>query len=137
GIMTVAGQTFTVTQSGSGITVVTPNGGESWGKGTTQMIRWTYAAAAGTQVKIDLLKGGVFNSTIAAKTSIGLSGAGSFNWSIPITIDKGSDYQVRVTSLSDATFTDTSDGVFGIGIGVASISRPDSRGESRLARRSP
>jgi hypothetical protein len=137
GTMTAAGQTFTVTQSGSGIVVVAPNGGENWPKGSTQVIRWTYSPAAGTQVKIELLKGGALLSTIVAKTSVGTGGAGSFNWLVPATLNKGSDYQVRVTSISDATFTDMSDGAFSIGSSAASIAKVEAPRQSFIARNSP
>ena len=50
----------------SDITVITPDGGESWLAGTTQNIIWTDNFTE--NVKIDLLKGGVFDTQIIAST---------------------------------------------------------------------
>jgi hypothetical protein len=65
-------------------------------------------------VKIELLQGGVVKSTISYFSSIGSGGGGSYNWSIPSTQVAGSDYQIRVTSATNAAYTDTSDGSFTI-----------------------
>jgi hypothetical protein len=96
------------------ITVTVPNGGESWSRGTTQTIKWTYAGNPGSYVKIELLKAGVVNSTITAKTSIGSSGTGSYNWRIPNNQATGSDYKIRITSTTTSSYTDTSNGNFTI-----------------------
>lgn len=96
------------------ITVTSPNGGESWQAGTTQTIRWTYTGDPGSYVKIELLKGGVVNRTIASSTPVGTAGSGSFNWAIPATQTYGTDYKVRITSTTDALYTDTSNAVFTI-----------------------
>lgn len=60
------------------ITVLSPNGGENWTRGTTQTIRWNYTGTPGSKVKIELLKGGVLNRTINSSTSTGSSGSGSY-----------------------------------------------------------
>jgi hypothetical protein len=80
-----------------------------------QIIQWTYAGNPGSGVKIELLKGGVINRTITWFTSIGTGGSGSFNWSIPSTQASGSDYQIKVTSATNAAYADTSDSSFTIG----------------------
>jgi len=45
-----------VLQQGGVITVISPNGGETWEKGSTHNITWAYAGNPGAQVKIQLLK---------------------------------------------------------------------------------
>jgi molybdopterin-binding protein len=102
------------TATTTGITVTSPNGGESWQVGTTQTILWTYTGNPGSYVKIELLKGTSVNSTITSSTSIGSNGSGSYSWTIPTTQTTGSDYKVRVTSTSNSAYTDTSDGNFTI-----------------------
>jgi hypothetical protein len=97
------------------ISVTFPNGGESFTAGSMQIIQWTYAGNPGSGVKIELLKGGVINRTITWFTSIGTGGSGSFNWSIPSTQASGSDYQIKVTSATNAAYADTSDSSFTIG----------------------
>jgi hypothetical protein len=96
------------------ITVVSPNGGENWKRGTTQTIRWSYTGNPGSYVKIELLKGGTLNRTISSSVSIGSGGAGSYNWKIPTNQATGSDYRIRVTSTSNSSYTDTSNNNFTI-----------------------
>ena len=91
------------------ITVTSPNGGERWPVGSVQTIRWTYTGDPGASVKIDLLKGGVVNQTITSTASIGSSGSGSYDWTVPASQQAGSDYRIRVTSTSNSSCTDTSD----------------------------
>jgi len=79
-----------------------------------QTIRWSYAGNPGSLVKIELLKGGAINRMLTF-TSIGSGGNGLYNWSIPSTQVAGSDYRIRVTSASNAAYTDSSDSNFTIG----------------------
>ena len=106
--------TMTATLSTPSITVAVPNGGETWAVGSTQVTRWTYTENPGSAVKIELLKGGVVTATLTSSTSIGSGGGGSYSWTIPSTQTLGNDYRVRVTSTSDSSFTDTSNGNFTI-----------------------
>jgi hypothetical protein len=103
-----------ITLNETPITVTFPNGGESWQAGSTQTIKWTYTGDPGPSVKIELLKGTSVNSTITSNTSIGSNGSGSYNWTIPTTQTTGSDYKIRITSTSNSSYTDTSDGNFTI-----------------------
>jgi hypothetical protein len=76
------------------ITVISPNGGESWMAGSTHLITWASTGSLGTNVKIELWNGPVVSSVIVASTSIG---SGSYSWAIPPGA-AGSDYKVRITS---------------------------------------
>ena len=93
------------------VTVTLPNGGEAWAKGSTHIITWQYNVPY--PVRIELWKGGVYNSLITASTP----GNGSFYWAIPTTLPSGSDYKVKIIALSsNATSTcyDFSDNNFSI-----------------------
>ncbi len=96
------------------ITAVSPNGGETWPAGSMQTIRWSYTGNPGAYVKVELLKGGVVNRTIASSAGKGVGGTGSRNWTIPANQTPGTDYRIRVTSTSNGTYTDTSDNDFTI-----------------------
>ncbi len=105
-----AGATITVT----GISVVSPNGGETPTAGSTQTIQWAYAGNVGSRVRIELLKGGTVNRVIKSFTPIGRAGNGSFNWLISSTQATGSDYKIRITSTRYGSYTDTSNTNFTI-----------------------
>jgi hypothetical protein len=94
-----------------GITVTAPNGLEQWGAGTEQLIKWTYQGGPGPSVKIELFKGGDLHSTIASIASIGSGGSGFF-WDIPADVIPGTDYRVKITSISNTFVSDTSNGDF-------------------------
>jgi enediyne biosynthesis protein E4 len=106
-----ADQRATITEQASPppfITVTSPNGRETWIKGSTQTITWTDNISGA--VKIRLLKG---RATVAIVSSSTASD-GSFDWVIPATLADGSGYRVEVRSVDDATLTDESDRSFSI-----------------------
>lgn len=96
------------------LTVTSPNGGENWKAGSTHPITWAYAGNPGAYVKIELVQGTSVKSTIAKKAPIGSGGTGSYNWTISKTMKTGSDYKIRITSTSNSSYADTSDGFFTI-----------------------
>jgi hypothetical protein len=110
-------QTITVTVNPappSVITVVTPNGGESWMVGTAHTIQWTYSGPVGSTVKIELLKNGLLWSTVSTNAPIGAAGSGSFNWNIPAVLATASDYKIRITSVSNPSALDLSNTNFSL-----------------------
>lgn len=92
----------------SSITVITPNGGENWAKGTTKTIKWSYIGNPGSKVKIELLRNGAFNKLISSSTP----NDGSYNWAIPKLQTVGKDYRIRITSTSNAIYKDISNANF-------------------------
>lgn len=95
------------------ITVVSPDGGEQWGAGTTHTINWTSTGTTGT-VKIELYKNGVFNRIISSNRAIG-TGSSALNWVVPTSQAHGNDYSVRITSNSKPDVSDNSTDEFSIG----------------------
>ena len=78
------------------LTVISPNGGETWARGTTQTIRWTYSGTPGTTVKILLLRSGSSVATLASAAPIGSSGTGSYSWVPSTGLLKSSAYQIKL-----------------------------------------
>jgi len=105
---------FTTAPTGPSITVTSPDGGERWKAGSTQTVSWTYTGDPGSQVKIELLKGGALDSVITAGTSTGSGGSGSYTWTVPETQAPGDDYAVRITSTSASFYYDISNDNFTI-----------------------
>jgi len=92
------------------ITVISPNGGESWARGTTHLITWTWTGSPGANVKIELLRAGAVVGTMTA--SMPLS-TGSYSWPIWSGRAPGTDYKVRITSTTTG-ISDTSNNNFNI-----------------------
>jgi hypothetical protein len=125
GIITVAGNVFTVNQAAPTINVTAPNSADNWEPGTPLSITWAYVGNPGSDVKIELLKGGTVKSVITQSTSVGSGGTGSFSWTIPCNLSPGNDYKIRVTSVSNPSFTDDSDYNFSVGAkGAITVTYP-------------
>jgi hypothetical protein len=104
---------FTITPATSStITVTSPNGGETWQRGTSRKVTWSYTGTPGSIVKIVLFKRETEIGTIAASTSIGSGGTGSFTWNINPTGSYGGDYKVKISSINKPTISDISNNYF-------------------------
>ncbi len=117
--------TFTI--SGPTITVRVPNGGETFYLGNTLPMNWTYTGNPGTMVNIEVLKGAATLKTLTG-IPIGSGGTGWYNVTIPGSTPLGSDYRIKVTSTSNAAYTDTSNGPFTISAASSSsitVTMPD------------
>jgi endonuclease/exonuclease/phosphatase family metal-dependent hydrolase len=96
--------------SGS-VTVVSPNGGESWTVGSTHALTWTSSNV--TNVKLEYTADGTAWSVLSASTP---ASAGSYTWTVPNTVTTTA--RVRVSDAADATVSDTSNAVFTIASGT-------------------
>ncbi|GBD86719.1 ser-Thr-rich glycosyl-phosphatidyl-inositol-anchored membrane family protein [bacterium BMS3Abin03] len=104
---------------GTEIIVTKPNGGENWRTGSTHDITWTDNISA--KVKIELYKGGAFQSTITASTF----SDGQYPWDIPGNTPLGNDYKVKITSVEDNTVFDYSDTAFTIFSSMILVTKPN------------
>ncbi|HOK81057.1 MAG TPA: lectin like domain-containing protein, partial [bacterium] len=110
---------FTIT--GPSVTVTSPNGGEIWYSGTTQKITWIYSGSSPTYFKIECMK----DYTATTIGHVYCSGnSGSFLWYIPSSWQASQGYKIRLTSISDASITDTSDDDFTISAGSIKLVSP-------------
>jgi len=96
------------------ITVTSPNGAESWKKGSLHSINWTFTGNPGANVKIELLKAGVVQSTLIGATPVGTGGSGTFSWTVPSALLVGTNYKIRITSTTKSFCKDTGDAQFSI-----------------------
>jgi len=94
------------------ITVMSPDGGDTWQRGTSQTITWSYTGSPGSMVKIVLLKEGIEVGTIMDSTSAGSDGTGSTSWPIALSGTTGGDYTVSVQSISQPAIKDESNNYF-------------------------
>lgn len=106
--------TTTPPASLSFITITSPNGGETWLRGTQQTIAWTHDGDPEQTVQIYLTNDTWRVHSLARSTSIGPNGMGSFMLTIPEWLAPGEHYRIAVESLDDPTIKDVSDGYFNV-----------------------
>jgi hypothetical protein len=100
------------------IRVISPNGGESWAKGSTQTIRWTHAGDCGNTVSIllwwktETAQG--YKAITPVPVSIGPERLGEYSWTIPTNFPSYNTCKVMVVSSSKPSCKDMSDGFFSI-----------------------
>ena len=93
------------------ITVTSPNGGETFTRGTVLPITWKYVGNPGANVKILLYKGIYLSRTITSSTPLS---AGSYKWTIPLTQAVGSTYKIKIVSTTSSLISDSSNAAFTI-----------------------
>lgn len=99
----------TATFIGPSLTLTSPNGEETWRKGSYKRIKWVFTGRPGPYVKIELLQGDTVIRTIAKQVPIGCYGKGHFDWFISRKLPDGADYKIRITSTRNSAHTDASD----------------------------
>lgn len=109
-----------------GYTLIAPVGGEDYLVGSTQIIQWQSIGPVGTSLRIELLRGGIFERTIRANAS----DTGSYVWSIPNNVTPANNYTVRLESRDDPSISTVSTAPF-------TISSGDGTGTPTLQVKSP
>ncbi len=101
------------------LTVVSPNGGETWIGNSVHSIVWTSANV--TNVKIEYtLDNGTSWSTISASTA---ASTGTFNWTVPNV--SSNQAKVRISDASNASEGDTSNAAFTISTQSITVISPN------------
>ncbi len=90
------------------VRIMSPNGGGKWDQFSTRVITWGPNVTG--NVKVELLKGN--NVMLMLENSIPCDS--SLIWNIPLDIETGDDYKIKVTSLDNDTCIDESDKDFSI-----------------------
>lgn len=101
--------------------ITSPNGGEFWGAGTSQVITWTANTVySGATVRLDYsLDSGLTWNLIVASAS----NTGSFNWTVP-NLQSGVTL-VKLNTVGAQTLSDTSNAVFTIGYPTPLLTTPN------------
>lgn len=92
-----------------GLTVMSPNGGESWEQGSTHAITWSAVNFTGN-ITIALVATGTANAEILFPSVPAANG--TINWTITQAV--GSDYKIRISEQGTGTPIDESNAVFTI-----------------------
>lgn len=91
------------------ITVVSPNGGEAFTRGSTVQFRWSTTGNVGASLKI-VIRRGTFASTLFG----GTPNDGVHNWTIPANYPTGSGFTIEISSVANPAIGDVSNGSFSI-----------------------
>lgn len=86
------------------LTVKTPQSSSLWEKGSSYNIYWNSTGTI-SDVKIELYEGGVFEREIISSTS----NDGVFYWTVPSDLDYSTQYQIKITDISNPLINDFSD----------------------------
>ncbi|MCX5702217.1 MAG: hypothetical protein NTW64_04490 [Candidatus Omnitrophica bacterium] len=107
-----------------GLTVTSPNGGETWVVQGSQPINWSRAGSiANVKLEYSTNGGSTYPNLIIASTP---AGSGSYPWTIPDAIS--TTLKVKITNVDDADVFDVSNDNFTI-VGSLTLTAPDG-GES-------
>jgi len=102
------------------LTVETPNSLSSWHTDTSHDIEWVTTGNV-SNVKIELYRAGVFELEITAN----ITNDGEFSWSIPLSPVDSTQYQIKVTDVSNPSTYDYSQ-FFEIYNPTITVTSPDS-----------
>ena len=98
-----------ITAPVASLALISPNGGEDIAIGSTYLIRWTANGNVGKYLKIELLKSGLVKQLITTRAT---ASKGVYSWKINRKQSAGDDYQIRITSASYDSYSDTSENYF-------------------------
>jgi hypothetical protein len=98
------------------ITVISPNGGEFWPLGSVQDILWSSQNFTGN-VKITLVRPPFYSNVLAEN----IPDTGEWQWTIPLDIQTGDTYRIRIQGMNQGAPMDESNDPFSI---VAEIPVP-------------
>jgi hypothetical protein len=89
------------------VTVTSPNGGETWGIGTSHNITWTSSGVTNVKIELSTNNGSNWSNIIASTPS-----TGTYSWNVSNT--PSAQCLVRISDVSSPSTQDVSDGVFTI-----------------------
>ncbi len=91
------------------LTLVAPNGGETFTRGSTVEFRWNSTGNVGTAIKI-VLRRGTYVGTLFG----GTPNDGVHYWTIPANYPTGSGFTIEISSVANPAIGDVSNGSFSI-----------------------
>ena len=91
------------------ITLIAPNGSELWQRGRTYNLKWT-SSNLSENVISELYRGGNFDSMVSSNAP----NNGRYPWPLPLSQSLGSNFSVKIKSMSAPEIYDISDNNFSI-----------------------
>jgi len=90
------------------ISVLSPNGGDQVYFAETWEIKWLSNVTG--NVRIELFKGG----SLHAELSTDEANDGTYSWPVPSSLPAGNDYTIKISSMDNPAYADTSNSAFSI-----------------------
>ena len=107
---TSSGITDTTTDTTESVTLISPNGGETWEADGSKKESISWSKSAGVSaVKIEIYKSGVLQDEVRESDT----DEGAY-YILPLELITGTDYKIKITSTNDSTVYDFSDASFRI-----------------------
>lgn len=104
------------------ITVLTPDGGESWCVGSTVQVRWNSRSVQEVKILLSNDGGATYSQVLAEHIP---APYGFWNWNIDPSLPAGTTYRIRVQDQNSSTVLDES-GIFTINVPPQIVRHPDS-----------
>ena len=101
------------------VTLLSPNGGEQWRRGSSQKISWTSSDVAKVKIQYSTNDG----TTWIVVTDSALASTGSFDWTIPSPVTNQA--KVRITDYKDVTVSSQSAAPFTIYFPTVALNSPN------------
>jgi hypothetical protein len=103
----VTSKLFTITKTN--ITLSQPNGGESWKKGSTQLIKWDHFGVTNAKIELSTDGGTSYPIVIAATTP---ASAKQYSWTVSNNLS--TNCKIRISDVSNSNIKSMSTSVFAI-----------------------
>ncbi|MBI2640367.1 MAG: fibronectin type III domain-containing protein, partial [Candidatus Sungbacteria bacterium] len=126
--------TTTTAPAAASLTIITPNGGESWQVGTGPTIRFSFSYSdyyihEGAAIYLQTVDGSSRQTLLQIGSINIVAGENHYVWAIPSSVAPGNNYGIKVAiTIGSTTAEDVSDQTFSIAAAPASVSStPDIR----------
>ncbi len=105
------------------ITVTAPEAGDNWFMGSSHEISWSSILITGFN-KVELFRENESNPVLTIASSVAAY-VPHIHWTIPLDLEAGTDYKIRVSNLNNPEIWDESDATFTLSVPLLSLSSPN------------
>jgi len=115
---------FTILPSTPFVNLTYPNGGENFTAGQSYYIQWSSNNVSNVKIEFSTNNGSTYNTIVANVSSI-TGSTNYYNWTVPTNISNSCQVKIRITDISNSTYTDQSASAFCIGVPTITVITPN------------
>lgn len=115
---------FTINPSTPYVNLTYPNGGENFTAGQSYNIQWLSNNVSNVKIEYSTDNGSTYN-VITSNVSSTSGSTNYYNWTVPVGIGNSCQVKIRITDVSNSTYTDQTAGVFCVGTPTISVTSPN------------